>query len=145
MHPGRLATQTAATMLTVGLTREATTTVTDADSATLVSPLVPDVYASGRMIGFAEATCAALMAEHLAPGETSVGISFHFTHEAATPIGMTVRVQVRLVEIDRRRCVFEIEAHDAVDRIARGRHERMVVNREKFLARVRVKAERAHS
>ena len=118
-------------------------TVTNADSATLISPLVPDVYASGRMIGFAEATCAALMAEHLAPDETSVGVSFQFSHEAATPIGMTVRMQVRLVEIDRRRCVFEIEGHDAVDRITRARHERMVVDREKFMTRVRAKAERA--
>ena len=97
-----------------------------ADSATLVSPLVPDVYASARMIGFIEATCAALMAEHLGPGETSVGTAFQFSHEAATPIGMTVRVRVELVEVDRRRCVFAVEGHDAVDRITVGRHERFV-------------------
>jgi fluoroacetyl-CoA thioesterase len=126
-------------MLTIGLTREATTAVTAADSAALVSPLVPDVYASARMIGFAEATCAALMAEHLGPGETSVGVAFQFTHEAATPIGMTVRVQVHLVEIDRRRCVFEIEGWDAVERITTGRHERFVVDREKFMAHVLAK------
>lgn len=134
---------TITTMLTIGLTRDATTTVTDADSATLVSPLVPDVYASARMIGFAEATCAALLAEHLEPGQTSVGVTFQFTHEAATPIGMTVRVRVRLAEIDRRRCVFEVEGWDAVDRITVGRHERMVVDREKFLTRLRAKVERA--
>lgn len=127
-------------MLTVGLIREATTVATPADSATLVSPLVPDVYASARMIAFVEGTCAALMAEHLDPGETSVGVGFQFTHEAATPIGMTVRVRVRLSEVDRRRCVFEVEGHDAVDRITVGRHERFVVDRDKFMARVRAKA-----
>jgi predicted thioesterase len=132
-------------MLTVGLTRTATTTLTDADSATLVSPLVPDVYASARMIGFAEATCTALMADYLEAGQTSVGIGFHFTHEAATPIGMTVRMEVRLVEIDGRRCVFEVVGHDAVDRITVGRHERMVVDRERFLARVRAKAAAARA
>lgn len=130
-------------MLSVGLTREASAIVTAADSAVLVSPLVPDVYASARMIGFAEATCAALMAEHLEPGQTSVGVGFQFTHEAATPIGMTVRVHVRLVEVDRRRCVFEIEGYDAVERITTGRHERFVVEREKFLQRVAAKAVRA--
>ena len=130
-------------MLTVGLTREATTVATPADSATLVSPLVPDVYASARMIAFIEATCAALMAEHLEAGQTSVGVAFRFTHEAATPIGMTVHVRVRLAEIDRRRCVFEVEGHDAVDRITVGRHERFVVDRDAFLARVRAKAEAA--
>src|SRR5687767_11164976 len=111
-------------MLTVGLTREATTTVTSDDSAARVTPLVPDVYASANLIGFIEATCAALMAEHLEAEQASVGVEFHFTHEAATPIGMSVRVQVRLVEIDRRRCVFEVEGHDAVERIITGRHER---------------------
>jgi predicted thioesterase len=129
--------------LAVGLERDATTVVGPADSATLVSPLVPDVYATARMIGFAESTCAALMAEHLGPGETSVGVEFQFSHEAPTPIGMEVRITVRLVEVDRRRCVFEIEGHDAADRIMVGRHERFVVDREKFLARVRAKAEAA--
>jgi fluoroacetyl-CoA thioesterase len=128
-------------VLTVGLVREATAVVTPADSATLVSPLVPDVYASARMIAFVEGTCAALMAEHLAPGETSVGVGFQFSHEAATPIGMTVRVQVRLIEVDRRRCVFAVEGHDVTDRITVGRHERFVVDREKFMARVRTKGQ----
>ena len=128
-------------MLTVGLVREATTLVTAADSAMLVSPLVPDVYASARMIAFIEGTCAALMAEHLGPGETSVGVGFQFSHEAATPIGMRVRVTVRLIEVDRRRCVFEAEGHDATERITVGRHERFVVDREKFLARVRAKGQ----
>jgi fluoroacetyl-CoA thioesterase len=130
-------------MLTVGLQRSATAIVSPADSATLVSPLVPDVYASARMIGFAEGTCAALLAEHLAPGETSVGVGFQFSHEAATPIGMEVRITVRLVEVDRRRCVFEIDGYDAADRITVGRHERFVVDREKFMGRVRAKAQAA--
>lgn len=116
--------------------------VMPADSAMLVSPLVPDVYASARMIGFIEATCAALVAEHLGPDETTVGVGFQFTHEAATPIGATVHVSVRLVEIDRRRCVFEAEGRDAVDRITIGRHERFVVDRQKFERRVREKAAR---
>lgn len=128
-------------MLRVGLVREATAVVTAADSATLVTPFVPDVYASARMIAFVEDTCARLLAEHLAPEETSVGVGFQLTHEAATPIGMTVRVRVRLAEIDRRRCVFEVEGHDAVDRITTGRHERFVVERERFMARVHAKGQ----
>ncbi len=45
--------------------REATAVVTAADSATLVTPFVPDVYASARMIAFVEDACARLLAEHL--------------------------------------------------------------------------------
>jgi fluoroacetyl-CoA thioesterase len=127
-------------VLTVGLNREATSASTPADSAALVMPLLPDVYASARLIALVEHTCAELMAEHLEPAETSVGVGFALTHEAATPIGMSVRVHVRLVEIDRRRCVFEVEGHDAVDRIMTGRQERFVVERAKFMARVHAKA-----
>jgi fluoroacetyl-CoA thioesterase len=126
-------------MLTVGLSREVAHVVAPEDSATLVSPLVPEVFASTRMIGLAEATCAALMAEHLEPGQTSVGAGFQFTHDAPTPIGMTVRLRVTIVAIDRRRVVFEVEGHDDVDRITAGRHERFVVDRAKFLARVGAK------
>jgi fluoroacetyl-CoA thioesterase len=128
-------------MLTVGLKREATMTVGPGDSAAIVSPLVPDVFASACMIGFAEATCAAFMAEHLAAGQTSVGVGFDFTHEAATPIGMDVRVVVHVAEIDRRRCVFVIEIYDAVDRISKGRHERFIVDHALFMERVRAKGE----
>jgi fluoroacetyl-CoA thioesterase len=128
-------------VLTVGLVREATAVVTPADSATLVTPFVPDVYASARMIAFVEDTCARLMAEHLGPEDTSVGVGFELTHEAATPIGMQVRVRVRVAELDRRRCVFEVEGHDAVDRITTGRHTRFVVDRATFMTRVRAKGE----
>jgi fluoroacetyl-CoA thioesterase len=128
-------------VLTVGLVREATTVATPADSAARVFPLLPDVYASARMIAFVEETCAVLLAEHLEPHETSVGVGFQFSHEAATPIGMTVRVRVELVELDRRRCVFAVEGYDAVDRITVGRHERFVVEREKFMARVQRKVQ----
>jgi fluoroacetyl-CoA thioesterase len=127
-------------MLTVGLTREAVRVVTDEDSASRVSPLVPAVYASARMIAFAETTCAELMAEHLEPGQTSLGTGFQFTHEAATPIGMKVTMKVRLAEVDRKKCVFEVEAFDEKDRITTGRHERFIVDREKFVAKLREKA-----
>jgi predicted thioesterase len=127
-------------MLTPGLSREAVRVVGEEDSASRVSPLVPAVYASARMIAFAETVCAELMAEHLQDGQTSVGTGFQFTHEAATPLGMKVTMKVRLAEVERRKCVFEVEAFDEVERITSGRHERFVVQRDKFLARLQEKA-----
>ncbi|MGI5864916.1 MAG: thioesterase family protein [Myxococcales bacterium] len=123
-------------MLTAGQTREETRIVTEEDSAARISPLVPPVYASARMIGFAESVCAQLMAEHLGPDETSVGTGFQFNHEAATPIGMKVTMRVKLLEVQGRKHVFELEGHDEVDRICTGRHERFVINKPKFLAKV---------
>lgn len=123
-------------MLTVGMTREQTRVVTDDDSAARISPLVPPVFASAHMIAFAEIVCAELMAEHLAPEQTSVGAAFQFTHEAATPIGMKVTMRVRLAEVAGRKCVFEVEGRDEVDRICVGRHERFVIDKAKFFARL---------
>jgi fluoroacetyl-CoA thioesterase len=127
----------------VGLCREDSRVVGPEDSARLVSPLVPDVYASARMIGFAETVCAELMAEHLPPGEGSVGIGFNFTHEAATPIGMRVTMKVTLVEIAGKICTFEVEGRDEVDRICSGRHVRAIIRTEKFLAKIAEKGKRA--
>jgi fluoroacetyl-CoA thioesterase len=118
------------------MTRQATHVVAEEDSAARISPLVPAVYASPRMIAFAEQVCAELMAEHLAAGETSVGTGFQFTHEAATPIGMRVTMSATVVEVAGRKHVFEVEGRDEVERICVGRHERFVVNAPKFLARL---------
>jgi len=130
-------------VLEVGTKLEMTHVVTEEDSAARISPRVPPVYASARMIGFAEVVCAELMAPHLAPGETSVGTAFQFTHEAATPIGMKVTVRATLVALEGRKHVFEIEGRDQADRICTGRHERAVIKQEKFLERLREKAEKA--
>ena len=129
-------------MLTVGMSRAETRVVTEEDSAARISPLVPPVYASARMIAFAETVCAELMAEHLGPDQTSVGSGFQFTHEAATPIGMKVTIEARLVEIAGRKHVFEIEGRDELDRICTGRHERFVVDTPRFLARLAEKQKR---
>jgi fluoroacetyl-CoA thioesterase len=52
---------------------------------------------------------------------------------------LTVTVNVKLVEVDRRRLVFEIEAHDGVDLISKGRHERFVIDKAKFDAKLKEK------
>jgi fluoroacetyl-CoA thioesterase len=127
-------------MLAVGLTREESRVVTEDDSADRFSRLVPRVFASAAMIGFAESVCAELMAPHLAEGETSVGTGFHFTHEAATPIGMRITMSVKLASVTGRKCVFDVEGRDEVDRICTGRHERTVVRTESFVARVAEKS-----
>jgi fluoroacetyl-CoA thioesterase len=130
-------------MLQTGLTREETRTAGPEDSAARVSALVPNVFGSPALLGFAEKVCGDLLAEHISPDETSVGTGFQFTHEAATPIGMKVTVDVRIVDVKGRRVTFEIEGHDEVDRICTGRHERVVVARDKFLQKLEEKAKRA--
>jgi fluoroacetyl-CoA thioesterase len=97
---------------------------------------MPGVFATGFMIVLMEWTCIQLMAPHLDEGEGSVGTHVDVSHLAATPVGLTVTVDVECVEVSGRKLVFRVRAHDGVDLIGEGRHERAVVRWERFNARV---------
>ena len=86
-----------------------------------------------------EAACLAVH-PHLEPGMVSVGTVVNLKHLAATPVGMTVRVQARLAEVDGRRLVFVVEAFDEKEKIAESHQERFVVSLQRFLDRTAQKA-----
>jgi len=95
--------------------------------------IMPEVFATGFMVGFLEWSCIKAVNPHLDwPAEQTVGTHINVSHEAATPPGLEVTAMVELIEIDGRRLVFDVEAHDNAGRIARGTHERFVIIKEKF-------------
>ena len=104
---------------------------------------MPKVFATGFMVVLVEWTCIQLMAPHLDPGEGSVGVHVDVSHLAATPPGMTVTVDVECVEANGRKFAFAVRAHDGVDLIGEGRHERFVVAWDKFNQRLAAKAAKA--
>jgi fluoroacetyl-CoA thioesterase len=109
------------------------------------SPLfqeMPKVFATAFMVGLLEWACIEAIRPHLDPGEQSVGTAISVTHTAATPPGFTVTVEVRLLEVEGRRLVFAVKAHDGVDAIGEGRHERFVIDRDRFVRKVQEKAAR---
>ena len=72
-----------------------------------------------------------------------MGVHVDVSHTAATPPGFTVTVDVECIELQGRKAVFKVRAHDGVDLIGEGRHERFVVAWDKFDARVAEKAAKA--
>lgn len=101
---------------------------------------LPEVLATGFLVGLLEWACVEVLAPHLdGPGEQSLGTHIEASHLAATPPGLKVTVQARLVEVHGRRLVFEVEAHDGVDLISRARHERVVIDRARFEAKLDTK------
>src|SRR3972149_3293121 len=107
---------------------------------------MPEVFATGFMVGLLEWACIKAVKPHLDwPSEQTVGTHIDVSHLAATPPGFEVTANVKLVEVDGRRLVFEVEAHDGVDVISKGTHERFVINAEKFNAKVREKAKAANT
>jgi fluoroacetyl-CoA thioesterase len=104
---------------------------------------MPEVFATGFMIGLLEWACIKCINPHLNwPSEQSVGTYVDVSHLAATPPGLEVTVTVELIEVDGKRLVFQVEAHDGIDLISKGRHERFVINREKFDAKLQAKKPR---
>jgi fluoroacetyl-CoA thioesterase len=101
---------------------------------------MPEVFATGFMIALMEWTCVQLMAPHLDAGEGSVGTHVDVSHMAATPPGLTVTVDVECTKIDGRRVSFHVRAHDGVDVIGEGRHDRAIVAWDRFNAKVAEKA-----
>jgi fluoroacetyl-CoA thioesterase len=97
---------------------------------------MPPVFATANMIAFVEWTCVAALAPYLAPHQRTVGTRVEMTHLAATPIGMSVTADIELVEIDGRRLRFRVACRDEVEPIGEGFHERMIVDHERFLARL---------
>jgi fluoroacetyl-CoA thioesterase len=103
---------------------------------------MPRVFATGFMVGLVEWTCIQAIGPHLEMTEQSVGTDIRLSHSAATPPGLTVTVQVRLEAIEGRKLSFAVSAHDGVDEICRGTHERVVIDRARFDAKVEAKAKR---
>lgn len=103
--------------------------------------VMPNVFATGYLVGLIEWVCIQAVNPHLDwPHEQTVGIHVNVSHTAATPPGFSVTVNVELVEVDGKKLVFEVEARDEMDVITKGRHERFVINKEKFDARLLDKA-----
>ena len=101
---------------------------------------MPEVFATGFLVGLLEWACIKAINPHLDwPREQSVGTHIDVSHEAATPPGLTVTVTVELIGVEGRRLSFNVEAHDGVDVISRGRHERFVIDKAKFDARAGAK------
>ena len=104
---------------------------------------MPEVFATGFLVGFLEWACIKCINPYLDwPREQTVGTHVDVSHQAATPPGMEVTASVELIEVDGRRLLFQVEAHDGVDVISKGRHERFIINKEKFDAKISEKRKR---
>ena len=98
---------------------------------------MPEVFATGFLVGLLEWACIKAINPHIDwPDEQTVGTHIDVSHEAATPPGLEVTATVELIAVEGRKLIFAVEAHDGVDLISKGRHERFVINRERFAAKL---------
>ena len=97
------------------------------------------VLATPVMINMMEAAALDAIENLLPPGYQSLGTHLNIGHYAATPVGMRLRANAEVTKIDGRNVEFRVEAHDDRDRIGDGTHTRVIVNVERFDARVQRK------
>ena len=101
------------------------------------------VYATPRMVSDVEYACRDFLLAHLDPGEDSVGAHVSIDHLAPTPMGLSVSIEIRVVEVDRRKVSFEFSVKDPVEEAGRGRHVRFVVETAKTRERLAAKRAKA--
>lgn len=119
-------------MLEAGIKGEQKVEVVYENTATAVGSGVLKVFATPCMLALMEKTACDSVIPYLEEGWGSVGTEVNIRHVSATPIGMTVRCESELIEVDGRRLVFTVKAYDDAGLIGEGTHERFIVNNEKF-------------
>jgi predicted thioesterase len=120
-------------MLQPGLEATIEETVTDAMTAESIGSGDVPVLGTPAVLALAERAACAAIAEGLDAGDTSVGSSVELEHLAPTPVGGRVTARSKLIAADGRKLSFEFTVFDDAGEVARGRHHRFVVNREKFV------------
>src|SRR5947207_15944967 len=101
------------------------------------------VYATPRMVSDVEYTCRDYLLQHLDQGEDSVGAHVSIDHLAATPLGLEVTIDVRIVDIEKRRVTFEFSVRDPIEECGRGKHVRFVADKAKSFERIKAKRAKA--
>lgn len=120
-----------------GMVNEITMVVEAGDTARASGgESLPPVLSTPRMISFMERAAHYALLPHLSDGQTSVGTVVNIRHLGATPVGMQVRFRAELVEVDRRRLLFKVEAWDAMEKVGEGEHERFIIDLPRFHERL---------
>lgn len=129
-------------MLSVGIKGNLERTVTRELTAEAMGSGQLPVFATPAVVALAEETAWKSVAPELEEGQGTVGTKMELAHIAATPLGMKVRCETELVEVDRRKLVFAIQVFDEKEKIAEGCHERFVVDNAKFLGKAEGKLQK---
>lgn len=122
-----------------GIKGRAEVTVSYENTAAKVGSGDQLVFATPWMIGLMEEAAQSSVLPYLEEGQATVGTHLNVSHDAATPVGMKVWAESELVAVEGRKLIFNVEAFDECGSIGKGTHERFVINKEKFMARVEAK------
>lgn len=122
-------------MLETGIKGTQQVKVGEENSALAMGSGTLKVFATPAMIALMEKTAWMSVAPYLEEGNGTVGTALDVQHSAATPLGMTVTCESELTAVDGRKLTFQVVAKDETGIIGQGKHERFIVQDEKFQAK----------
>ncbi len=125
--------------ITKGIQGQKELLVTEEVTAARVGSGLLEVLATPAMIALAEGTAMESVQPLLEEGQGTVGTRIDIAHLAATPVGMTVRCETELIEVDRRRLVFSVRVYDDRELVGEGTHERFIIDNARFLQKAQAK------
>lgn len=125
--------------ITIGMKGTAETAVERQDTAYEVGSGDLLVYATPCMVALMEGAACDAIAPAIPEGKTSVGTMLSISHIAATPVGMDVRAEAEVTEVDGNTITFQVAAYDEAGKIGEGTHKRAVITSQKFLDKVYAK------
>jgi len=125
--------------ITIGMKGTTETAVERQDTAYEVGSGDLLVYATPCMVALMEGAACDAIAPAIPEGKTSVGTMLNISHIAATPVGMDVRAEAEVTEVDGNTITFQVTAYDEAGKIGEGTHKRAVITSQKFLDKVYAK------
>jgi predicted thioesterase len=123
----------------VGMEKTMETEVTEDKLASAVGSGIAAVFSTPSLIALMENAAMQAIQDALPDGWSSVGTRVEADHIAATPPGLKVRATARVIEVDRRRVVFAIEAFDDIEKVGEAVHTRFIVEKAKFESKAQQK------
>ena len=119
--------------ITIGMLGKVSSLVEREDTAAEVGSGALLVYATPCMVALMEGAACEAIASTLNEEKTSVGIALNISHLAATPVGMEVRAEAEVTEVDGNIITFQVTAYDEAGKIGEGTHKRAIVTAQRFL------------
>ena len=120
-----------------GLSSQSLVTVSAGNTAAAMGSGDLDVFATPAMVALMENAAMKAVADALPEGSTTVGAEMNVTHIKPSGLGAEIVATAVLTGVEGRKLTFNVGARDAEGMIGEGVHVRYVVDREKFMAKVR--------
>ncbi len=124
-------------MLEIGLTHQSETKVGDNNTAIALGSGDLAVFATPAMVALMENAAMKCVAAHTEEGSTTVGTQISVSHLKASGVGATITASATVTAVEGRKISFKVEAHDTEGLIGEGSHTRFVVDKTKFMQKVK--------